>query len=60
MIQPILTQSAFYADPDFPANISSDDMELISQIKQMFVNYGVHTEIIVTSIRNPTHVPETV
>jgi transaldolase len=34
-------------------------MELISQIKQMFVNYDIHTEIIVTSIRNPIHVPET-
>jgi len=40
-------------------DIASDGMELISQIKQMFVNYDIHTEIIVASIRNPIHVLET-
>lgn len=39
-------------------DITTPGMELISQIKQMFVNYEIKSEIIVASIRNPLHVLE--
>jgi transaldolase len=39
-------------------DITSPGMESISQISQIFRNYGIDTEIIVASIRNPVHVLE--
>lgn len=39
-------------------DISSDGMELIRHIRQIFDNYGIETEIIVASIRHPMHVVE--
>ena len=40
-------------------DISSSGMELIGQIRQIFDNYDIDTEIIVASIRHPMHVVET-
>lgn len=37
-------------------DISHDGMELVSQILEIYDNYGFKTEIIVASIRNPLHV----
>ncbi|ADY72792.1 transaldolase [Desulfurobacterium thermolithotrophum DSM 11699] len=37
-------------------DIGHDGMELISQIVQIYDNYGFNTEIIVASIRHPQHV----
>ena len=37
-------------------DISTDGMESVSQIIQIFGNYSIDTEIIVASIRNPMHV----
>jgi len=37
-------------------DISTDGMESVSQIVQIFGNYSIDTEIIVASIRNPMHV----
>ncbi|MFH2037499.1 MAG: fructose-6-phosphate aldolase [Candidatus Zixiibacteriota bacterium] len=37
-------------------DISQDGMELISQVSTIYGNYGLDTEIIVASIRNPMHV----
>jgi transaldolase len=39
-------------------DVSHDGMELISQIRTMYDNYGFETEIIVASIRVPNHVVE--
>lgn len=39
-------------------DISSDGMQLIDQIVQIYDNYGFDTEIIVASVRNPLHVLE--
>ncbi len=39
-------------------DISTAGMDLAGQIKQIFNNYGVDTEIIVASIRHPLHVIE--
>jgi len=39
-------------------DISVDGMELISQIRQIYDNYGMDTEILVASIRHPLHVVE--
>lgn len=39
-------------------DISTDGMSLISQIVQIFKNYGIKTEIIVASVRTPMHVLE--
>jgi transaldolase len=39
-------------------DISSPGMDLISQIKQIFINYKLDTEIIVASIRSPLHVQD--
>ncbi len=39
-------------------DISSDGMGLISQIAQIYANYGFDTEILVASVRNPMHVVE--
>lgn len=36
-------------------DISGDGMELIEQLVVMYDNYGYQSEIIVASIRNPTH-----
>ena len=33
-------------------------MQLISQIRQIYDNYGMETEILVASIRHPQHVVE--
>jgi len=33
-------------------------MDLIAEIRTLFVNYALETEIIVASIRNPVHVLE--
>jgi len=33
-------------------------MELVQQIKTIYDNYGIRTEIIVASIRNPLHIVE--
>jgi transaldolase len=35
-----------------------DGMQLISEIVQMYMNYGFETEIIVASVRHPMHVHE--
>ena len=37
-------------------DISTDGMESVSQIVQIFRNYSIQTEVIVASIRNPLHV----
>ena len=37
-------------------DISSDGMQLISQIRQIYDNYGMETEILVASVRHPQHV----
>lgn len=39
-------------------DISSDGMQLISQIRQIYDNYGMDTEILVASVRHPQHVVE--
>ncbi len=39
-------------------DISSNGMDLIGQIVQIFDNYAIETEIIVASIRHPMHVVE--
>lgn len=39
-------------------DISHTGMDLVGQIKQIFDNYAIETEIIVASIRNPLHVVE--
>jgi len=36
-------------------DISTDGMELIAQIRQVYDNYGFDTEILVASIRHPMH-----
>ncbi len=36
--------------------IGTDGMELVSQIRTIFDNYGYETKIIVASVRNPMHV----
>lgn len=37
-------------------DISNNGMDLIGQIKQIFDNYGLESEIIVASVRSPMHV----
>lgn len=37
-------------------DISHDGMALISEIHQIYMNYGMDTEILVASIRNPLHI----
>ena len=37
-------------------DISGNGMELISQIRQVYDNYGLETEILAASIRHPQHV----
>lgn len=37
-------------------DVSGDGMELISQIRQVYDNYGFDTEILAASIRHPQHV----
>lgn len=37
-------------------DISQEGMVLVEQIVQIFENYAFHTEVIVASVRNPTHV----
>lgn len=37
-------------------DISTNGMELISQIKQIYVNYDFKTEILAASIRHPIHI----
>jgi transaldolase len=39
-------------------DISTDGISLISEIVQIFKNYGIKTEIIVASVRTPMHVLE--
>lgn len=39
-------------------DISSDGMEMVAQIAQIFANYDISTEIIVASIRHPLHVQD--
>lgn len=39
-------------------DVSSDGMQLISQIRQIFDNYLMETEILVASVRHPQHVVE--
>lgn len=39
-------------------DISGDGMELIGQIRQIYDNYGLETEILAASIRHPRHVVE--
>ena len=40
-------------------DISNPGMDLIAQIRQIFDNYDINTEIIVASIRHPLHVIDT-
>ncbi|MEM0158583.1 MAG: fructose-6-phosphate aldolase [Thermoplasmataceae archaeon] len=37
-------------------DITQDGMELVNQIKTIFVNYDISTNILVASVRNPVHV----
>ncbi len=37
-------------------DISSDGMDLVAQVRQVYDNYGFDTEIIVASVRHPMHV----
>ena len=37
-------------------DITTPGMESVSQIIQIFKNYNIETEVIVASVRNPTHV----
>ncbi len=39
-------------------DISSNGMELIEQIVQIYANYGLETEVLAASIRHPMHVVE--
>ncbi|MGD8360089.1 MAG: fructose-6-phosphate aldolase [Gemmatimonadota bacterium] len=39
-------------------DIAHDGMDLISQIRQIYDNYGMETEILVASVRHPLHVVE--
>jgi len=39
-------------------DVSGEGMELIQQIRQMYDNYGLETEILAASIRHPVHVVE--
>ena len=39
-------------------DIAHDGMDLISQIRQIYDNYGMDTELLVASIRHPQHVVE--
>lgn len=39
-------------------DLSQDGMTLVEQIVDMYENYGMETEIIVASVRNPLHVLE--
>ncbi|MCB0308565.1 MAG: fructose-6-phosphate aldolase [Bdellovibrionales bacterium] len=39
-------------------DIGQNGMELISQLTQIYENYGFETEVLVASIRNPIHVLE--
>ncbi len=39
-------------------DIAADGMQLISQIRQIYDNYGMDTEILVASVRHPQHVVE--
>jgi len=39
-------------------DISTTGMQLVQQIKQIYENYAINTEIIVASIRHPIHVVE--
>jgi transaldolase len=39
-------------------DISSDGMNLISDIVDIYENYGFYTEVLVASVRNPIHVLE--
>ncbi len=39
-------------------DISQDGMDLVREIVEMFENYGIMTEVIVASVRNPPHVVE--
>ena len=39
-------------------DISSNGMSLISDLSEIFLNYGFMTEILVASIRNPIHIVE--
>lgn len=39
-------------------DIAHDGMGLISQIRQIYDNYGMETEILVASIRHPQHIVE--
>lgn len=39
-------------------DISTDGMQLIRDIKQIYSNYGYKTEILVASVRHPVHVLE--
>ena len=39
-------------------DISSNGMNLITEISDIFLNYGFATEILVASIRNPIHIVE--
>jgi transaldolase len=37
-------------------NVGHDGMEVAEQIRQIYDNYGYHTEIIVAAVRHPLHV----
>ena len=37
-------------------DVSTDGMELISQITQIYQNYDLNTQVLVASIRHPVHV----
>lgn len=39
-------------------DIASDGMQLVSQIRQIYDNYAMETEILVASVRHPQHVVE--
>ncbi len=39
-------------------DIATSGMDLVAQIRQIFLNYAIDSEIIVASVRNPMHVVE--
>lgn len=39
-------------------DVSTDGMQLISQIVQVYSNYGYETEVLVASVRHPIHILE--
>ena len=52
----IVLRMAWPGENTWSFDISQSGMELISDIKQIYENYGYETQILVASIRHPDHV----